>query len=310
MPSKVSDSCERDVCRRYTSGESSGEIAKDHGVSISCIASILKRNGIRPDGRKPKTIPKRRLNIPLEEVTSLYLSGISENEIAKRFGVSRAAIRPRLLSAGVPIRDSAQANRLMMAGRSSEENFRNTQAAHEAARGKPQPEEWAQKVALGRERNKRHIGPQEVELAAILTSKGFTVTPQKAVGRYNIDIAISEFPIAVEVFGGMWHAYGPHARRFRKRFDYLLDCGWIPVIVWISKDFPLGLGAVKYICSLAERLRSGKSVPRQEQVIRGDGKPTSIGKANIDYRAAVGGDKSGDFVRGKDGRFTREAARV
>ena len=310
MPAKVPFTTEQDICKRYLLGETSGKIAQDHGVSISCIASVLKRNGIKPVGRKPKSQPKRLIAIDARAIVAAYSGGESENAIAKRFGVSRNVIRKRLVEAGAFIRDSPTANRLMMAFRTPEEHVRNTRAANAATRGKPQPEERLEKIAIGRQRSLKHVSIYDAAIADMLREKGFNVTLQKAVGRYNIDVAIEEHSIAVEVFGGCWHAHGRHAGRFRERLDYLLDRGWFPVIVWVSSCFPLKPGIVEYLGTLAEQLRRGEPVPRQEQVVRGDGKPCSIGKANLVYRAAIGGDKGGDLVRGEDGRFRREAPGV
>lgn len=309
MPAKVPDSDERKICERYLAGETSGKIAKDFSIHAGTVASILKRNGIQPVNRKPVVIPWNKKDIPVEDMVRMYNSGMSGNAISKHLGVSRTVIERRLDELGVVRRGQTEANRLMMAGRSREENIRNTLAANMATRGKPQPEERMRKIALGRERKLNHVGEDEFTLWALLWDRCIAFTPQKAVGRYNIDIALKEFPIAVEVFGGMWHAYGSHARRFRHRLDYLLDRGWLPVIVWTDKaNWPIGPGVVEYLASLIQVFRSNKPFVRQEHVIRGDGNICAIGKANLDYRAAVGGDKCGDLIRGIDGRFTREAS--
>jgi len=120
-----------------------------------------------------------------------------------------------------------------------------------------------------------------------LAHENVKCTPQKAVGPYNVDVALDEFPIAVEIFGGHWHSYGRHATRFRKRFDYLLNAGWLPVIIWVTRNHPLEIGAAKYIISLTKKLRSGKALIRKEQMIHGGGQPCAIGKNKLDSVAIV-----------------------
>lgn len=304
MSRKLPLSLENDICSRHLAGESYSEITKNLGIGSSTIARVLTRNGIATPGRGCN-----RIELPVAEIVELYNSGLHANELGRMFGVNRIVIERRLNEAGVQRRSPAEANRIMMAGRTREENIRNTLAANVAMRGKPQPIERQHKIAMGRERLLNHIGNDEFILWELLWDRCVPFTPQKAVGQYNVDVAINEFPIAVEVFGGMWHAYGNHARRFRHRFDYLLDRGWLPVIVWTDKaNWPIGPGVVEYLASLIQVFRRNEPLVRQEHVIRGDGNICAIGKANLDYRAAVGGDKCGDLVRGYDGRFTREAA--
>lgn len=52
----------------------------------------------------------------------------------------------------------------------------------------------------------------ERQRAAMLRERGVEVTEQLAVGRYNVDVALDESPVAVEVSGG-----GGNARRQARR---------------------------------------------------------------------------------------------
>lgn len=57
-------------------------------------------------------MPKgNRVDISIEEVTRLYLSGMSIREVAEHFGVSHTVIRTRLRDAGVPRRDRSSAQK-------------------------------------------------------------------------------------------------------------------------------------------------------------------------------------------------------
>lgn len=292
-----------DLRQRYFSYQRFSHMAKELGVSVNVISRYFREMGL-PMGNISSRIPK-------DELVSLYLSGESERSLSKRYNCARLVIKAILKDIGITRRNNADANRLMMSRRTREENIKNAQAAHMAVKGKPQTEEHRRKIAASVERNGGNIGFGEKILSDIFIEKGLIITPQKAIGRYNVDIAIEEFSIAVEVFGGGWHIQGRHAFRFRKRMDTLIDSGWIPVIIWgkkASKD--TFVGAAEYVISLVDRLRSGESVPRQEHVISGDGNPCACGKGNIEYRAAIGGDKCGDIIRGKDGRFTHDTVRM
>lgn len=311
MPRKVAFVDFDDMVARYERGESSNQIANMYGVSSVYILSRLKERGVSIMHSRKTGSRHFKTTSSISSIVDRYISGESENCIAKSLGVSRNVIRKVLIDNSVAIRDNTEANRLMMSKRTPEENFKNCLAAHAAVKGIPKPESFIENVAKGRERNLTRVSEYEWEVINMLRSKGLEVSPQKAVGRYNIDIAIPEFHIAVEIFGGAWHSHGAHADRFRKRFDYLIDSGWIPIIVWTNREF--GNRTIdnrtafieKYLLPLIERLRRGKPVRRKEHVISCRGQACARGKYNLKYRASIGGDKCGDLIRGKDGRFTR-----
>lgn len=310
MPSKLSALDRDNICKQYVSGINTGKIAKKFGVSDYAILNVIKKAKLPILNVKPKLSNSLGDKLPAIQIISLYTSGISENAIANQFKVSRNVITRILTKNGIERRNNTVANRLMMSKRSLAENIRNTKAANKAIRGKPQPKKWREKTAKTLEVNPINVGKGEIELIEKLRAKGFKVTHQKAFKRYNLDIAFDEFPIAVEVFGGGWHTHGNHARLFRERFDDICNAGIIPVIVWISKDYPIDNGIVEYLVALAERLGSGESLPCQEHVLWGNGKPCSVGKDKVKYNAFIGGDKSGNLVRDKNGRFCRQAIQV
>jgi hypothetical protein len=106
----------------------------------------------------------------------------------------------------------------------------------------------------------------------MLQERGFSVTPQKAIGIYNVDIAVNGTPVIVEIFGGGWHCSGHHLARHRERFDYLLNSGYFPIIVWVNGTrSPLESGAADYIIACIQDIRGTKPVWSKEKMIRGNG---------------------------------------
>jgi very-short-patch-repair endonuclease len=191
---------------------------------------------------------------------------------------------------------------LRMSQTPKKERMRLSKAAHDAVRGVRQSLEHQCKRATTREINQVAISEIEFRCADALRNRGFICVMQKAIGPYNIDIALTEPPIAVEIFGGQWHTADRHAARFRKRTDYLLDQGWLPVIVWVTRDIPFGAGAIEYIVALAEKMRRGESVGRKEQMIRGDGQPSTIGERKLNGLPPIPGPQPYDKTTG---RFTK-----
>lgn len=284
MPRKLFPAYTDHAVQAHLAGASATEIAKQIGSSFVTVRKVLIEAGAYdPAIGKAAAAAKQRHTIDTDEAVRLYLDGTSENEIAKRLGVQRFVVRRHLASAGVPIRDQTEANRLMMSARSPEEHARNTMAAHDAVRGKRQPETTG--VARAQAKAKKATPESADERAMIerLRAAGYDAVPQRAVGKYNIDVAVQ--PVAVEVFGGGWHASGKHAAGWPARRDYLFDQGWNLVVVWVSAQYPLGRGGYDQVVAHIEQTRSDPSLRRQEWMIRGDGQPETIYRRQL-YKVA------------------------
>ena len=232
------------------------------------------------------------------DACSAYASCLHGPEVCKRFGLSINTLLREIKK-----RSGSEAMAIRMSKTTPEERLALTAAAHEAVRGKRQTPELQCKIAAAREAKHSNISVIESRMFDHLDGYGFTLTQQKAIGPYNVDIAMHEPRIAVEIFGGHWHAGGRHAASTRKRLDYIRDRGWTVVIVWVTKGYPLKEAAAQYVIALTEIFRESPPGRGEEHVIRGDGQQSGIGQSQIDYRADVGGDNRGPLSRGQDGRF-------
>lgn len=200
--------------------------------------------------------------------------------LANDLGVSRSAIRRALIERGVPIRGQTAAIRLMMSKRTPEENRRNSEAAHEAARKHIHTQEEKLKRALTRERLGLHTSPIEAELSERLRARGLIPYQQRSIGIYNSDIVIND--VVIEVYGGSWHTATRHAERSTRRFKYILENGYDVIILWIDKDkYPLSKTAVDYIEDFIRDERQPDPVGGKFRVIVGDGCETSRGDADL-----------------------------
>lgn len=259
----------------HNSGLSENELAAKFNASRTTIRRRLNMAGVPMMGRE-------RVSLPTDKLVEMYLSGESENSIAAKYETSRTVIRNRLLKAGIAIRGQADANRLMMSQRTPEEIARFTAPMHIAARGKKRTFEQLCNGAIGKERSLSHASADELLFASWLTERGLTPIPQKATGPYNIDVAVH--PVAVEIYGGGWHAYGDHAARSHKRFEYILNNGWAAVVIWVYKrDRPLTVQAADYVVAFLEQVRSNPALIGQYRVILGDGQDVTIDGTNLDY---------------------------
>lgn len=278
MAGKKSSINPDDVIKLYNSGKSVAEITNIFGCTRKPVVRILNEAGI------PIRQPNARKELPMDEIIALYISGNSVNEIARRFSVAKTVIKRRLLDAGVVMRSSAEANQLMMCNRTREENVSNVQAAHNAIRGKTYTHKELCQRAISRERTFTQFrSPYERQIAEELTNRGVKFIPQKAVDKYNIDFAIFD-SIALEVFGGGWHAYGRHGARFEERSKKLFNSGYTIVMCWVGFNYEFIPSAiVDYLISLNKILGSNPSTRCKHYMIRGDAQSSAIGSSELNY---------------------------
>jgi len=261
------------------SGMGGEQLAKQFNIGKTTVYRWLRDAGVE------KT---RRRVVDLVVLREMYDAGVSVKGLAKEFGVASSVIVSRLNELGITPRNRSEAMYVRMDHTPPEERRRLTDAAHSAVRGVRQTEEHRRKIAVTREAIQFKVSRTETIFSEMLIERGIHTTPQKAIGRYNVDIALDEFPIVVEINGGGWHGTGAHAARYAERTKYILDCGMYVVVIWINTtNSPLECGAADYIVTLSKKLGSQKPIRGVEHVIRGDGKSTSIGQRKFNNLPAI-----------------------
>lgn len=206
---------------------------------------------------------------PDQEITDRYLHGESELALSQAYGMSRTAIRRRLLKAGVTPRSYSEANLLRAANLTLEQRKEQARAANDTWRGTQVDQDVLIRKAVTRQERRTNISPAEQLLAVWLHDRGIETIPQQALGTYNIDLGVE--PMAIEIFGGNWHASGKHAKRHLRRCQYILDQGWSLAIVWVdARKYPLVESAAAKLGNLIGGVRSG-GLSQGWWMIRGDG---------------------------------------
>lgn len=158
-------------------------------------------------------------------IASLYEQGLSENAIAKMLSVSRIAIRPRLIKAGVHIRTQSEAEALKWKQMSTEQRKRQIEAYHAKIRGGTRTHEDLVKRAKGVEA-KQKLSKLERFFLKIYQDAGYDIKPLYAIDIFNIDLAIPSRKLAIEIDGGNWHTSPRKRAQDKKKEDYLLANGW------------------------------------------------------------------------------------
>lgn len=214
------------------------------------------------------------------DLIARYQRGDSLLRLSRDVGISRPALRRFLQKQGIAIRGGSEANIIRMRRLSRTERAALAAAANSAARGRKHSWEERAKRAVTVQRKQCHVSDTERQLLTILESRGLAGgILQQADGIYNIDIGLH--PVAVEIYGGGWHAYGRHAARSPERFRYLLDRGWVCCIVWC--EGPVDLHAIAdYVVALHQEASSNPSLRGQYRVVRGDGELVASGSDDLD----------------------------
>ncbi len=271
-----------DFRRRYEAGEPIRKLAMEIGTRPVNFYKWLQRHGVKI---RPKKIP-----IP-QSIRDRYLAGESENSLAKAMGVNRWVIRHNLIENGICPRGQSEAELIRWASMTKAQRAAQVAAAHAATRGCSIPLARKIKAAMNRQVSPvANVSPTERALADMLEQRGFVITPQKALGPYNLDIAIDALSVAVEVYGGGWHSVGKHAATHPERCKHILDSGWDVIIVWVDRRRnPLTIGGAEYIAAHLESVRGLPTGRRQYRVINGDGELAPIRKSRFNTPAFVMG---------------------
>lgn len=275
-----------DLVMRYQAGDTISDLANDWGVSAQTIGRNLRALGVHASriGHRAKSIPD------MDKFAERYLAGESVNALASEAGVGRFAFTSNLRRHGVTIRGQSEAESVKWDRMTPGQRRRQVKAAHEATKGRTLPLKSKMRRANTLERTLVRSTPEELWFADVLRDKGFSVTPQKAVREYNVDIATHVPPIAVEIFGGNWHRFRDTTEAFNKRCIKLFNLGWHILIIWTNKArYPLSITAADYIAAFCQQAGADPSGRREYRVIFGNGEPAPTIKTYLNDRAAVEG---------------------
>jgi len=265
------------IVNMYESGLSSIEISKKLGV---CKATILKR--LNSAG---VVMRSNKINIPISDIKRMYIDDlISENAIAAKFGVSRNVIRRLLNENGIHVRNQSESESVKWSKMDAKQRAKQVESAHKAMLAKP-PEfhrDSAIKQAISKEASLAKACDNEIAFINGFKKLGYTVTPQKAFGPYNIDIAING--TAVEIHGNGCH---PHTHTYyRKRVMDLLKGGWSVIYIKTVGKVHADIATQK-VSRMIDLIESDKSGVCHYGMIRGSGELMASGCLDGDNLATV-----------------------
>lgn len=283
MPAKTSDTFFSNAVKDYLAGDSAENCAARWHIGEHRLSDYLKTQGFFRSKSEMMQIKRRKISenssrkiiLSADTVIEQYTSGGSELAISKSFGVSRSVITRILRENQITRHTLSEANSARYVSMTQAEKNTVIKKAQDAVRGSKRSFESLCNSAKSRERTGNTRSTTEKTLVDMLLLRGAYVIPQKAIDIYNVDIAIGT--LAVEVFGGFWHASKP---KHIKRTRYILDRGWNMLFLWVHSRSPLTEIAADYIIAFLNECRSNPTSPSQYRVIRGDGKELARGTVN------------------------------
>jgi very-short-patch-repair endonuclease/transcriptional regulator with XRE-family HTH domain len=225
---------------RYNAGESADEIARQTGVSRGTVARRLAAAGfkLRTPGASRSLFLTKKFGDLTAAVTE-YMAGRTMKQTCKDFGISNKRLEKAIVKAGFVARTLRQSVGLRYTRMTKFERQSLCAKANIAKRGSNANEVSLERRAKTMEATLQLASRADLILGVWLAQKGVKFTPQKAVGRYNLDISIDELLVAVEV-NGDWHYFPDRIANETKRREYLLNLGWriIDVSLTASKTRP------------------------------------------------------------------------
>lgn len=268
-----------DFISRYLSGESAEELSREIGVSRATLIRRMKTAGTEIRGTRDAQIMWKKcrktivLNLP--DFTNRYELGETLQSLCLVYNVERRAAERYLIEQGVTPRNVSEAAAVRWRNMDNDGRRALIEPANNAKRGKPAGIISLERRAITMQRTLQLASRADLLFAWWLVMRGISVTPQRAVGRYNIDIAIQEPRVAVEI-GGDWHVTNFFKSKQTdpiKRRNYLFDEGWRLIEVRIDSGRRLRETAADRVVSLLEEARQGEPSWGQYCVIWGNGEP-------------------------------------
>lgn len=195
--------------------------------------------------------------------------GLTSTEIAELVGVAPASVRKALRALGIS-RSLSQAMRLRWQNVTDEQRAAMLDPPHAACRGRVVPYEERLSDAKARYALQVGIGPHEVTFAGMLRDRGVPFVQQLPCGPYNLDFAIAEHGVAVEVVAG---GGNPRARaNAAERTEHVLD-SWHLFVVKFQTPVPRVIteGVVDELVAFCEEVSGDPARPGQQRVVRTDG---------------------------------------
>ena len=248
MPNKLSSVQSQDLINKYIAGRNTVELSREFNISSSTVRCYLIRGGEEIRGHMGGGNPKW-VSPNLNAIVKRYISGESINELSKELKISRSTLRKRFDEVGIQRRNVDEAQIVYVRHNPHAAKLRSAKGGH-GNFGIKRTEHELAKSALTKERKGSLDSFHEVNLYKFLIERGYKPIPQKAIGRYNVDLSVSSW--AIEIFGTQHYQIirSGESAFYAHRFKYILDLGWNLFCIWLyPRHQGISIAASNYLIS-------------------------------------------------------------
>lgn len=279
---RLTDVVRQQVIEMYVSGKKQREVADAFGIGEHQVENACKAAGVSR-GRFQKLSRDAHA-----EIARLYAAGSTSGELAIKYGVRREAIW-HITNKFKVTRDIGEAMRHVLSKRTDEVWKQCAEKTRNALLGRRYDDARTQAFAKGRERKMVRFAYGEAALAKMLLERNLQPIPQKACGKYNIDIAVGT--VAVEIML-VTSANTINGARYRKRSEYLLKSGW-NILYILCRRWPnvareaISETSADLVANFVQSTKSHPAALREYRVIRSTGHPVATCQLNINQVPVV-----------------------
>jgi very-short-patch-repair endonuclease len=232
----------------------------------------------------------RKLVVPnLDDLIRRYNAGASLKQLADELGVSRGGLKSRsgkpwgltgvLAAAGVKLRGQSDAERVKWSQMAPDQRAAQVAHAHATRRGQVDSDATRIARSLDNYRTLDKMGANELELALALDARGIYSVQQRPMDGYNIDLAIEESRIAVELYCMSWPSSN-YPGELLQRTKHILNQGWVVLFV-LGRPFDESYVA-DHVIALMDRVGRDESLRGHYGVIGGNPKRRPRSTAKLD----------------------------
>ncbi|NIA28721.1 MAG: hypothetical protein GWP06_02260 [Actinobacteria bacterium] len=220
----------------------------------------------------------------LDNLIQMYQSGVSLNKLSNQTGIPRITLNRHFRKKGIVMRTQSDSEKLKWSQMTPKQRKNQVQKAHDAVRGTKHSRETKIKAAKTFYQKSLRIGLFETEISEIL-SDFFPMVQQYPIDIYNIDIAIPELSIAIEIQSN-------NRSKLRnmfnnKRTKYLTENGFFVIYVISVSGNPKSsfnvFRVAHKIISLIDASRFDKSFFGKYVMIGSDGYPFTSSRYNFNH---------------------------
>lgn len=275
MPPKAPVPDMTDPIRRYQAGEPAEKLARELGVGGKTFRKWLTAAGVQVRTRGEASTVAFRLEMPdMTNPIRRYLAGETAQALAGEAGVSIRTFQKWLTACGIQPRGMAEAALMRDYRMPAEARRVRASAAHTARRGNRNSLRHGLQRAATVERAGRAATKDEAELAFWLARAGYVPVLQKAIGVYNVDLALEELRVAVEL-NGITHVvpfYADQRADPAVRLEYILNAGWsVLEIVTHPARYSLRPVAAEQVVAFLDVAGARESPRGEHRMVTGNG---------------------------------------